>query len=143
MNRKLIKFVLFIPALAGLFLLASIPNFSTNTKGENFWYMTEDEITVDKSLHDFGTIKEERGEVSATFILTNNTKKTIVLTQVTTSCGCTTPEWTKSPIEPGKTGKVIAIFDPKNRKGFFNKSINITISGYQERITVGIKGLVE
>ena len=143
MKRKLIKFILVIPALAGLFLLASIPNFSTKANGENFWYKTEGEIIVDQTMYDFGTIKEENGPVSATFVITNNTKKSIAITNVTTSCGCTSPEWTKSPIEPGKRGKVVATFDPRNRKGTFNKSINISTSGNTEMISVGIKGVVE
>ena len=142
-KRKFVKFVLIIPALAGLFLLASVPHFSTKAKGENFWYMTEDEIIIDKTVHDFGTISEGGGNVSATFIITNNTKAPIILTHVATSCGCTASDWTKGPIESGKTGNVIATFNPKNRRGLFDKSITITTTGNPERFVARIKGTVE
>jgi len=143
MKRKFVKFVLVIPALAGLFLLASTPNFSTRAIDKSFWVMTEDEITVDKTVHDFGTIKEDDGPVSATFIVTNNSKDPIVITYVGTSCGCTVSDWTKEPIDPGKTGEVTATFHPKGRIGLFNKSINIMTTGNPNRITVTIKGTVE
>jgi len=140
---KLVKFVLIVPALAGLLVLASVPNFSTKVGNGNFWYMTEDEITIDKTVHDFGSIKEDGGAVSATFIVTNNTKAPILLTNVIPSCGCTSPEWTKEPIESGKSGKVVATFNPKNRRGSFDKSITIITTGKPERFMVRIKGVVE
>ena len=143
MKKIFIKFILIIPALAGLFLLASIPNFSSIANDKNFWYLTEDEIIVDETIHDFGNIKESRGNVSATFILTNNSKRPFLIPHVTTSCGCTAPEWTRSPIEPGKTGKVTATFNPKGRLGPFEKSITISTTGNPERIIVRIKGIVE
>ena len=141
--KKFVKFVLIIPALAGLFLLASIPNFSTKANGKNFWYLTEDEVTVDKTIHDFGTINENGGTVNATFTITNNTKASILLIHVSASCGCTAPNWTKEPIEPGKTGEVTATFNPKGRIGPFDKSVTIMTSGNPDRLTVRIKGTVE
>jgi len=143
MKRKLVKFGLVIPALAGLFLLASVPNFSTKANEKNFWYMTEDEITIDKTVHEFGTIKEDDGNVSATFIITNNSKESILITNVVRSCGCTAPAWTKEPIEPGKTGEVTATYDPRGRRGPFDKTITIITTGNPDRIVVRIKGTVE
>ena len=143
MKRKFVKFALIILAVAGLFLLASVPQFSTKARGENFWYMTEDEITIDKTVHDFGTISEDGGNVSATFTITNNTKAPIILADVVTSCGCTSREWTKEPIEAGKTGKVVATYNPKNRRGPFEKSVTITTTSNPEKFTVQIKGTVE
>ena len=143
MNKKFEKFLLIISALAGMLFLANIPNFSIKANDKNFWYMTEGEITVDKTIHDFGKISENGGDVSATFLITNNTKAPIVLTNVTTSCGCTSPEWTKEPIRPGSSGKVIATFNPINHPGTFDKSVTITTSSYPERLSVRIKGVVE
>ena len=143
MKRKYVKFVLVTPALAGLFLLASVPNFSTKANSENFRYITEDEITVDKTIHDFGTISENGGTVSATFIITNNSKAPVIITNVIPSCGCTSPEWTKEPIEDGQTGKVVATFNPRGRIGTFDKTITIVTNGEPERIIVRIKGTVE
>jgi hypothetical protein len=143
MKRKVVKFALVIPALAGLFLLAGLPNFSTKAHGENYWYSTEDEITISKTIHDFGIISEKGGDVSAVFIVTNNTKAPIIITNVTTSCGCTASEWTKKPIEAGKTGKVTATYNPKNRPGSFEKTVTISTTGNPDKIIVRIKGTVK
>ena len=141
--KKYVKFALAVPALAGLFLLASLPNFSSKAHSDNFWYETEDEVIINKTIHDFGTISESGDSVKATFTLTNNSKVPIVITTVQPSCGCTASEWTKSPIAPGKTGNVVATFGPKNRPGAFEKSVNIFTTGNPDRFTVWIKGTVE
>ena len=144
MKKKFVKFALVIPALAGLFTLASVSNFSTKANNENFCFMTDDDgVTVDKTIHDFGTIKENDGSVSTTFTLTNNTNEAVTLINVGTSCGCTAPNWSKEPIEPGKTGEVTVTFNPKGRIGTFNKTITIITTGNPERIVVYIKGTVE
>ena len=59
-------------------------------------------ISADETSHDFGTIKEANGNVSHTFKIKNTGEAPLVLTRVIASCGCTTPEWTKEPIAPGK-----------------------------------------
>ena len=143
MKRKYVKFALIVPALAGLFLLASVPNFLTKANSGNFYFTTGDDITVDKTVYDFGTIKENDGSVSTSFIITNNSKEAILLVNVGTSCGCTAPIWTKEPIDPGKTGEVTVTFNPKGRIGLFNKTITVTTTGNPERILVYIKGTVE
>ena len=42
------------------------------------------------------------------------------------SCGCTTPDWSKEPIAPGKKGFVKASYNPAGRPGNFNKSVTVT-----------------
>lgn len=51
--------------------------------------------------------------VTATFKITNKGDKPLVISNVTTSCGCTVADWTKEPIAPGKTGSVSSTFDAK------------------------------
>ena len=61
----------------------------------------------DKRVHDFGTIKEKDGKVSHTFTFTNTSILPVVISDVNSWCGCTTAEYTKTPILPGKTAKEI------------------------------------
>ena len=143
MKNKFTKFTLIIPALAGLLLLSSVPNFSSKANEENFWYENEDELVFDKREHDFGTISEEGGDQSTVFVLTNNTKEPVLITNVIPSCGCTSPEYTKEPIEPGKSGKVTITYDPKGRPGAFDKNITVMSTGNPDRIVISIKGVVK
>ena len=65
-----------------------------------------------------------------------------VITRVTASCGCTRPEWTKSPIAPGKTGEVKITYNPKGRPGPFYKTVSIFSNGKKGSYSLAIKGNV-
>ncbi|MDR1417140.1 MAG: DUF1573 domain-containing protein, partial [Prevotellaceae bacterium] len=93
-----------------------------------------------KTAHDFGQIPEMGGDATYQFEFTNTGKAPIIITNVESSCGCTTPEWSKQPVLPGKTGFVKAIFDPKDRPGIFDKEI--TVSTTTEQVTLKISGEV-
>jgi len=54
--------------------------------------------------HDFGKIVEGT-QASYSFEFTNTGKAPVVISNVQPSCGCTTPEWTREPIMPGKQVK--------------------------------------
>ena len=86
-------------------------------------------ISADETSFDFGTIKEANGNVSHTFKIKNSGDAPLVLTRVIASCGCTTPEWTKEPIAPGKTGDIKITYNPKDRPGPFVKTISVYSNG--------------
>ena len=62
-------------------------------------------ISAETTSFDFGTIKEADGKVSHTFEVSNTGDMPLVITRVIASCGCTTPEWPKEPIAPGKKAR--------------------------------------
>ena len=142
LKKNLYKFLLIVPALVGMSLMAaSIPS-NSNSKENTTVADNEEGIVVDKKVHDFGTIKEADGNVSAVFKITNKTKEPIVLTDAKASCGCTTPKWTKEPIAPGKQGQIKATYNPANRPGAFNKTITVSSNGSPSTLTLNIKGEV-
>ncbi|MDQ1771351.1 DUF1573 domain-containing protein [Labilibaculum sp. A4] len=83
-------------------------------------------MKFDTKEYDFKTFKEEDGLTSYSFEFINTGNQPVIINQVRSSCGCTSPEWSKEPVAPGQKGFVKATFDPKNRPGPFNKSITIT-----------------
>ena len=83
----------------------------------------------DKRVHDFGTIKEKDGKVSHTFTFTNTSILPVVISDVNSWCGCTTAEYTKTPILPGKTAKVTVTFNPQSRPGKFSKEVVLNLDG--------------
>jgi ribosomal protein L30E len=93
-----------------------------------------------KTSHDFGQVPEAGCEINYSFEFTNTCKTPVIITDVKSSCGCTTPEWTKQPVLAGKTGYVKAIFDPKDRPGIFDKEI--TVSTNTEQVKLKISGEV-
>lgn len=70
--------------------------------------------------HDFGKIVDGV-KVSFTFKFKNVGGSDLIINQVKTSCGCTVSKFTKTPIPPGKEGRVQLTFDSSHRRGFNNK----------------------
>jgi hypothetical protein len=97
-------------------------------------------IEFDKMEHDYGTIKEANGPAHATFTFKNTGSAPLVITDVKPSCGCTSPEWSREPIAPGKTGFIKSAFDPANRPGVFNKTIKVMSNAENNTIILRIKG---
>jgi hypothetical protein len=101
-------------------------------------------FTPDETSYDFGTIGENDGFAEHTFKFKNTGDAPLTLTHVQTSCGCTKPEWTQSPVEPGQEGIIIITFSPKGRIGNFNKSATVYTNendGYK-RHKLTITGIV-
>lgn len=114
-------------------LLVLIPAFG-------FSQMTET-LTFREKTHDFGSIAEEKGPVTHEFNFTNTSPQPVTISGVQTTCGCTTPGWTKQPVAPGKVGFVKASFDPTGRPGFFNKTLTVT-TDIGTTIVLVVKGSV-
>ncbi len=99
-------------------------------------------ITFEKTEHDFGKINEADGRVSTVFSFKNEGMAPLVLSNVRASCGCTTPTWTKEPIEPGQTGSITVTYNPNGRPGRFQKTVTITSNATEATTRVYIKGEV-
>ncbi len=82
------------------------------------------EFEFDKEVHDFGTFSMPN--VTHDFVFKNVGKAPILITDVKASCGCTTPEWPKTPILPGKKATIKVSYEAKSRPGKFMKTITIT-----------------
>jgi Protein of unknown function (DUF1573). len=100
-------------------------------------------INFQQTTFDFGQIEEKGGPVSHSFTFTNTGKVPLILTNVVSSCGCTTPEWPKAPILPGKKGVIKVTFDPMNRPGPIDKSITVSSNATKPLIVLTLSGLVK
>ncbi len=104
-------------------------------------FSQKSEIVFETPEFNFGDIQENKGKVSHKFSFTNNGKESIRILTVKPSCGCTTPNWSKDVIKPGKKGFIIAEYNPKGRPGVFRKSLSI-ITNDNRRSLIFIKGKV-
>ena len=82
------------------------------------------QFQFDVKEYDFGTIIQGE-KVSYTFTFKNTGKSELIINNVKTSCGCTSPKWSKEPIGPGKSGQIEVIFDSHGRNGEQNKTIKV------------------
>ena len=103
-------------------------------------------ILFENSEHNFGDINEKDGKVSHKFSFKNDGDQPLLILSVKPSCGCTTPNWSKNPINPGDEGFIIAEYNPKGRPGIFRKSLNVvtnqSIKDKPNNIYIYIKGKV-
>jgi hypothetical protein len=100
-------------------------------------------IRFDTKKHDFGTIDVRKDSVvSVTFLFTNTGNSPLVIQKVSTSCGCTISNWTKSPIAPGQRGFVKVVFNSKGITGKFSKSIYVKSNAKEDVIILKIEGVV-
>ena len=98
-------------------------------------------ITFEKTTHDFGKINEADGRVTTVFEFTNEGMVPLVLTNVRASCGCTTPKWTREPIEPGQKGTITVTYNPNGRPGRFQKTVTVTSNATEA--TTSLSGYFE
>ncbi|MBR6017925.1 MAG: DUF1573 domain-containing protein [Paludibacteraceae bacterium] len=99
-------------------------------------------ITFEKTEHDFGKINEADGRVTTIFNFRNEGMAPLVLSNVRASCGCTTPNWTREPINPGETGQITVTYNPNGRPGRFQKTITVTSNAEEASVKLYIKGEV-
>jgi hypothetical protein len=99
-------------------------------------------ITFEKTEHDFGKINEADGRVSTIFTFKNEGNMPLVLSNVRASCGCTTPKWTREPVEPGQSGEITVTYNPNGRPGRFQKTITVTSNATEATKKLFIKGEV-
>jgi uncharacterized cupredoxin-like copper-binding protein len=100
-------------------------------------------MKFENTTHDFGKILEAEGSVEYTFEFTNNGNAPLVINDVKSTCGCTTPDWTDKPVLPGQKGSITAVFEPANRPGKFNKSMTIISNASIPQTRIYIKGEVD
>jgi hypothetical protein len=97
-------------------------------------------FSLEKKVVEFGVI--EMGTTKTVQLaFTNTGKKTLVLSDVYTTCGCTTVDWPKDPFLPGKSGVIKISYNP-TETGPFNKTISIYTNAQNNSEVVQINGTV-
>jgi hypothetical protein len=99
-------------------------------------------ITFEESKYDFGSVVQG-GVVDHTFKFRNTGTAPLIISNIGVSCGCTTPEWTKEPVAPGKTGTISAHFNSAGKMGMQNKVLTIESNATAGSTTVSLVGEVK
>ena len=86
-------------------------------------------MSFEKAEHDFGTIEQGTPQETA-FKFTNTGNAPLIITNATSSCGCTVPDPPKGPIAPGDTGELIVKF---NGSGQNQVTKTITVNANTEK----------
>ncbi len=82
--------------------------------------------------YDFGTI-DQGSKVEHIYEFTNEGSADLVISAVKPSCGCTVPDYTKTPVKPGEKGEIKVTFDTAGKSG--NQQKTVTVNANTEKGT--------
>ncbi len=145
---KFFRFVLLIGSL--LLIFSCTHRNENNLKGD----LVKNPVSLKKSdstqspvmkfetlEHDFGRVFAGE-KVSYSFKFYNKGKSDLLITNVTASCGCTVPEWSKTPVAPGEEGHITVTFNTAGRSGFQQKQITVLANTVPNTVSLMIKAQV-
>ena len=90
--------------------------------------------------YSFGKIPQGK-PVTTEFVFTNKGDKPLIIENAEAGCGCTTPDYPKAPILPGKTG-VIKVTYNAEAPDKFTKEVNVKFANINLPVTLKIDGEV-
>lgn len=97
-------------------------------------------LTVKQTTYNFGKVAQGK-PVTAEFVLTNTGNAPVVINNATASCGCTTPLYSKDPVQPGKSTIVKATYNAATM-GAFNKSVTVYSNAENSNLALTLTGEV-
>lgn len=100
------------------------------------------EITFEKNEHDFGNVTQG-DKVSYDFEFTNTGQNDLVIADAKGSCGCTVPEYPKTPIKPGDGGTIKVSFDTTGKSGQNTKSVTLTCNIKEQKKFIIVRANIE
>lgn len=91
--------------------------------------------------YNFGSITE--GEViEKIFTFKNEGQAPLVISNITASCGCTSPDWTKTPVKPGEEGFVKVVFNSTAKAGAQAPTVSIQANTSPTVTRLNLRGTV-
>jgi len=144
---KMKKIVVFVGLIAFVSLLSCKENVTNKIKKENLEVAKNRDykqnegaakLNFDRLEHDFGKITQ--GDVvETTFTFKNTGLNDLIITNATSTCGCTVPEWPKQPIAPGAEESIKVKFNSAGKSNKVTKTITLTTNTANGKESVVIK----
>lgn len=133
-----------IPIFSRYFLFFSIIIFSISCMSRTD-EKTDDEVKLTnigfkQKEYNFGKIPLGVG-VTTLFKFSNTGEQPLLIRKVTSSCGCTVPEWSRGVIKPEESGEIKISYDAKY-PGKFDKTIWVVYNGKNSPLELKITGEV-
>jgi hypothetical protein len=99
-------------------------------------------LTWKEEVYDFGTAFE--GDiVTRDFYFTNTGTAPLLILNATSTCGCTIPEWPKTPVPPDSTASIKVKFNTLHKPGAQSKEVTIFANTFPNTSKITIKGKVD
>lgn len=99
------------------------------------------QMSFENETVNFGTIKEGE-KFEHKFVFKNTGTKPLIIDQSWGACGCTVPDWPKTPIAPGQTASINVIFNSTDKVGHQEKHVYVTANIPTKKMTLTLMGEV-
>jgi len=126
--------------LAGMLLSFSPQQFSTARNAAAISFLEKIAIKWKAVEIDLGEITQNK-PVTIEFEFTNVGESPVLITNVQASCGCTSTNYVKTPVLPGESTKITAVFNAA-AKGIFKKQVTVTTNSEELPKTLTFTGTV-
>ncbi|NBT87804.1 MAG: DUF1573 domain-containing protein [Flavobacteriaceae bacterium] len=142
------KKTLFLAVLVAFGMTSCKDNAAEKVSADNVAAAAERDTQADKypvmsfaeSIYDFGTINQGEAQEHV-FTFTNTGEADLVIVDAKSSCGCTVPQYPKTPIAPGETGEMLVKFNGSG-KNQVSKTVTITANTQKGKEMISIKAFV-
>ena len=98
-------------------------------------------IEMLETSYNFGEIQQGES-VTHDFILKNTGDADLLVSAAKGSCGCTVPEWPKTPIAKGEEAAIKVTFNSAGRSGKQNKTVTLVTNAIPNTKVLTINGNV-
>lgn len=102
----------------------------------------QSKLQFSEATFDYGEVREDGGAVTARFEACNTGQEPVVVVEVMTSCGCTTPYFERKPVRAGEKFSLEIRYDPMNRPGRIDRDIFVRMSDSDKDTKLHITGRV-
>ena len=111
------------------------------TANKNAAKVSTPNIEMLETSFDFGEIQQGES-VTHEFIIKNSGDAELIITAAKGSCGCTVPEWPKSPISEGEEAVIKVTFNSAGKSGKQNKTVTLVSNSIPNTKVITINGNV-
>ena len=98
-------------------------------------------IEMLETSYNFGEIQQGES-VTHDFILKNTGDADLIISAAKGSCGCTVPEWPKTPIAKGEEATIKVTFNSAGKSGKQNKTVTLVSNAIPNTKVITINGNV-
>ena len=99
-------------------------------------------IEIQPESHDFGNVQQNLKLVKE-FAVTNIGNEDLIISRISTSCGCTAALTAEKVVKPGKSTNLKVTFETRRYKGAIQRSVSIASNDPRRVRTVKVKAFVE
>lgn len=135
---KSVKFFMLV-ACSAMIMSLNVSSANPSFQGIEFKNDGGSSLVWKTEQIDLGNIPQGK-PVTVQFEFTNKGKEPVIITNVTTSCGCTVADYSKKPIQVNEKSTITATYNAANI-GAFTKAVTVTFANNETKV-LNLKGTV-